>query len=61
MSEEYFIGKKCKVFYNDTQEHVAYIIGIVLHYDSISKEVVIQEEQKSKPTAVTRIRIEVLF
>jgi len=60
MVKDYFIGKKCKVYYNDFPDHVAYLIGIVYSYDPISKEVVIENEFNQKVTTVTRIRMEVI-
>ena len=60
MIKEYFIGKKCKVYYNDFADHVAYIKGIVVAYNSSSKEAVVENEFNGMTTGVTRIRIEVL-
>lgn len=59
MVKEYFIGKKCKVYYNDFPDHVAYLVGNVLSYDPASKEVVIKNEFNGTVTTVTRIRMEV--
>ena len=60
MSKNNFIGKKCKIFYNDYPDHVAYLVGIVESYDALTKEVIIKNEYNGISTAVTRIRLEVL-
>jgi hypothetical protein len=58
--KELFIGKKCKVYYNDFPDHVAHLTGKVISYDSDSKEVIIKNEYNGKTTSVTRIRMEVI-
>ena len=60
MVKEYFIGKKCKVYYNDFPDHVSHLTGLVLSYDPQSNEVVIRNEYNNKITTITRIRMEVL-
>jgi hypothetical protein len=60
MDKEIFVGKKCKVYYNDFPDHVAYIIGKIISYDPKSKETIIKNDYNQKITSVTRIRMEVL-
>ena len=60
MVKEYFVGKICRVYYNDQPYHVAYITGLVKSYDPVSKEVIIKNNFNNKTTAVTRIRMELV-
>jgi hypothetical protein len=57
VDESEFVGKSCKVFFNDLPGHVAWIEGVVITHDLESKFVTIKDKRRREKVGVYAIKI----